>query len=248
MPTTARVLRCVRVVLAACAIIPMVAYAQEGRAGAGARLLSGTLSFVGHSTLGDFTGTTSSVTAEVLGDLASPHGWVEAPVASLRTANRLRDRDLRSSMEAERYPTLRYAFASAAADALSPARGDTVELRVQGTLTIHGVARVVEVPVAAVWSGDTIHVTAGFAMDLADYGIQDLTRAFGLLRMKREIEVRVELRLLRSGRGPGTEAELRDPAVRGQPDPRVHDAIAEAHLVQVHPVVTQLAPLHEHRP
>jgi hypothetical protein len=51
------------------------------------RVSSGTLSFDGHATMGDFTGTTRTVTGQLTGapDISSVRGWVEAPVQSLKT-------------------------------------------------------------------------------------------------------------------------------------------------------------------
>ena len=74
-----------------------------------ARVVSGTLSFDGYATVGDFTGTTADVTGEMSGGaLAEVRGWVEAPVKSLKTGNGRRDRDLNKSMESDRYPTIRF--------------------------------------------------------------------------------------------------------------------------------------------
>src|SRR5690349_12651683 len=66
-----------------------------------AALKSGTLSFTGHSTVGDFVGTTTTVTGGVVGsaELTNARGWVESPVATLSTGNRLRDHDLRATMD-----------------------------------------------------------------------------------------------------------------------------------------------------
>ena len=70
----------------------------------------GTLSFDGHATTGNFVGSTRTVSGEMQGgpDLTNVRGWVEAPVATLKTGNGHRDRDLNSSMESARYPTMRY--------------------------------------------------------------------------------------------------------------------------------------------
>ena len=53
-----------------------------------ARVATGTLSFDGHATVGDFTGTTTEVTGEMSGasGLADVRGWVEAPVRRSRPA------------------------------------------------------------------------------------------------------------------------------------------------------------------
>src|SRR5215217_2976859 len=57
---------------------------------------SGMLSFDGHATVGDFTGTTTTVSGEIKGasELAAVRGWVEAPVQSLKTGDGKRDKDL----------------------------------------------------------------------------------------------------------------------------------------------------------
>ena|SRR2546422_7536513 len=64
-----------------------------------AHLVRGTLSFEGHSTLGDFVGATDSVRGNMSGgpELAAVRGWVEGRVATLRTGNGKRDRDLRKA-------------------------------------------------------------------------------------------------------------------------------------------------------
>ncbi|MGH7525171.1 MAG: hypothetical protein ACREMX_00545, partial [Gemmatimonadales bacterium] len=50
----------------------------------------GVLSFDGRATVGDFTGTTGTITGEMTGgaDLSAVRGWVEAPVNTLVTGNR----------------------------------------------------------------------------------------------------------------------------------------------------------------
>ena len=64
------------------------------RGGAGARspdgtVREGTLSFDARASAGNFTGTTTRVTGEMMGgELADVRGWVEAPVRTLRPATR----------------------------------------------------------------------------------------------------------------------------------------------------------------
>jgi hypothetical protein len=57
--------------------------------------VTGTLSYDGRATLGNFTGTTDSVTGRLVGaaDLAQVSGHVEARAATLKTGNGKRDRD-----------------------------------------------------------------------------------------------------------------------------------------------------------
>ena len=72
-------------VLAGAASISPTAYAQGTRQIPNGQLVSGTLSFDGHATAGDFVGKTTTVSGQVRGasELKGVSGWVEAPVRSL---------------------------------------------------------------------------------------------------------------------------------------------------------------------
>lgn len=158
-------------------------------------LRSGTLSFTGHSTVGDFVGTTTVVSGGVTGnaELANAHGWVEAPITTLSTGNRLRDRDLRATMDVANYPTMRFELAGVTVE--SPAApSDTVTGALRGVLTIHGVTRDVAIPATLIAAGDTIDVSGAFPVDLADYKVGGLTRLFGTLRVQHKIDVRFRVR------------------------------------------------------
>jgi polyisoprenoid-binding protein YceI len=158
-------------------------------------LESGTLSFLGHATVGDFVGVTTSITGAIMGgrDYSVTHGWVEAPVRTLLTGNDHRDSDLRGSMEVGRYPMMRFDLSGATFVTSPLARPDSTMLMLHGALSIHGVTRNVELPAAMHRSADRTHITARFPLSLSDYEIRGLTKMFGLLRMQNEIEVRIDL-------------------------------------------------------
>jgi len=193
-----RLARSLRFILVCSTLTATRAGGQAQQAATGAVLSSGTLSFLGHATVGDFVGTTSTMTGEVAGEVPNAHGWVAAPVATLLTQNDRRDRDLRASMEVDKYPTMRFDLAIATAVSSGEDHGDTSFVLLHGTFTIHGVSRVVALPAALLHAGDTLHVKASFPLDLADYQIGGLTKMFGLLRMQRLIDVRVDLRFVRA--------------------------------------------------
>lgn len=157
-------------------------------------LQSGTLSFTGHSTLGDFVGTTTAVSGGVTGnaELANARGWVEAPITTLSTGNRLRDHDLRATMDVAKFPTMRFELIGVTVG--SPAASDTVTGGLRGALTIHGVTRDVAILATLIAAGDTIDVSGAFPVDLADYKVDGLTRLFGTLRVRRNIDVRFHVR------------------------------------------------------
>ena len=152
----------------------------------------GTLSFDGKSTLGDFTGTTTTVRGRMTGGktLADVRGWVEAPVNTLKTGNNRRDRDLVKTMEAEIFPLIRFELTGVTTEWT---RGDSAGVTLQGNFVIHGVTRTETVAAVVARTPDGVHVkAAGLPMDLTNYKIENLTR-FLVLKMNRNIVVHIDL-------------------------------------------------------
>lgn len=157
-----------------------------------APLARGTLSFDARATLGAFVGTTDSLRGRLQGgaDLAAVTGWVEAPVATLLTGSGKRDRDLRKSLEAERFPTMRFDLARVAPGDVA---GDTTTVTLHGTLTIHGVTREVALP-GRVWpEAGGWRVRSDFPLNVTDYEVGGLSKLLGLLRMDEHIVVHVDV-------------------------------------------------------
>lgn len=154
--------------------------------------ISGTLSFDARATLGRFTGATTVLTGALTGgpDLASITGWVEFPVDSLSTGNRLRDRDMRASLEAARFPVIRFDL-TAVRPSATP--GDTAVVLLVGAFTIHGVTREVNLPATLVWHQRSVQLQVLYSMDVRDYQVGKLSKVFGTLRMEPEIVVRIDL-------------------------------------------------------
>jgi polyisoprenoid-binding protein YceI len=156
------------------------------------RLVSGTLSFDGHATAGDFTGTTTTVSGQVVGapDLTGVRGWVEAPVQTLKTGNGKRDRDLNKSMETDKYPKMRFDLSRVTRRGASE---DSVGVVLHGQLRIHGVTREVELPGSIQLSGSQARLRTDFPLNLKDYHIGGLSKLLGMLKMYEEIEVHADL-------------------------------------------------------
>ena len=156
------------------------------------RVISGTLSFDGHATVGDFVGKTTSVTGEMTGgpDLSRVRGWVQAPVKTLVTGNNRRDRDLNKSMESDKYPDIRFELTS-----VTPRDGtrDSTALTLRGQLMIHGVTRMVALPGWVQFSGAQARVRSDFPLSLKEYRIKGLSKMLGVLKMYDNIEVHVDL-------------------------------------------------------
>src|SRR5215210_3502891 len=146
------------------------------------RVISGTLSFDGHASVGDFVGKTTSVTGEMSGgpDLAKVRGWVQAPVKTLVTGNGRRDRDLNKSLESDEHPDIRFELTS-----VTPGGGtrDSTALTMHGKLMIHGVTRTVVLPGCVRLSAGRARVRSDFPVSLKEYDIKGLSKMLGVLKM-----------------------------------------------------------------
>jgi polyisoprenoid-binding protein YceI len=146
--------------------------------------------------VGDFTGRTDDVSgaAIITRGAGVSSGWVEAPVGTLRTGNSRRDRDMRSVVEADRYPTVRFDAKSVTAPAaFGP--GETAAV-LHGTFSLHGVTRAVDVAVTVSRITDSVRVVGGFPLDVSAHGVVALRRMFGVLRVNAVVDVRLTLLFL----------------------------------------------------
>lgn len=161
------------------------------------RVQAGTLAFDGHATAGDFIGTTTVVTGEMTGgdSLGAVRGWVEAPVRTLMTGNGKRDRDLNKSMESEKYPAIRFELKGVRA---ATGTADNLPVTLEGTMTIHGVARQVTLSGFVRPEGDALRVHTDFPLVLTDYRIGGLSKMLGMLKMDEHIEVHVDVTFRRA--------------------------------------------------
>ncbi len=180
-----------------CSILPLLVLlagplvAQQGPIPSGT-VREGSLSFDGHATMGDFTGTTATVTGEFEGaaELSGVSGWVEAPVQTLVTGNGKRDRDLNKSMESGTYPNIRFELVAVSVDAGAP---DSLPVTLHGNLILHGVTRDVALPGVLSLGGEAIRIRSTFPLNLKDYRIGGLTKMLGMLKMHEDIVVHVDV-------------------------------------------------------
>jgi polyisoprenoid-binding protein YceI/CheY-like chemotaxis protein len=156
------------------------------------RVASGSLSFDGHATVGDFVGTTATVSGQITGgdDITAVRGWVEAPVHTLTTGNTKRDKDLNKSMESSKYPNIRFELSG-----IVPKGGksDSLSATLNGDLVIHGVTRKVALPANLQFHGSQARVRSDFPLNLKDYRIGGLSKMLGVLKMYEDIEVHVDV-------------------------------------------------------
>lgn len=92
-------------------------------------------------------------------------GQASAPVTSFDSGNRSRDSNMASDTEAYIYPNVTFQAASVSA----PSNGRAT---VRGTLTFHGVARTVSVPVQVSVSDQQVRLQGEFDVTLTEFGIE----------------------------------------------------------------------------
>ncbi len=157
-----------------------------------APLRSGSAAFAMRaSTVNDFTGQVDVARAEFQGtDLANVTGFVEIPVAEMRTGIGLRDTHLRGAMRADSFPLIRFDLVGLD---IGPARGDTVTVTYQGHLTIHGVTRTVRVPGWVVVRTPGAEVHTEFPLDMREYGIRPPSRFLGAVKVDPVVGLTVHL-------------------------------------------------------
>ena len=161
------------------------------RAWPDAELGRATLSFDGKSSLGGFTGVTTTVRGFMTGGpaLTDVKGWVEAPVNTLKTGNDRRDRDLVKTMEAAIFANIRFELVGVQ---VTWERGDSAAVVLEGRFVIHGVSRAEKVPATLARSNLGVHLRADVPMNLHAYKVDNLTR-FLVLKMQPDIVVHIDL-------------------------------------------------------
>ena len=141
---------------------------------ASAKLVSAEIRFDAKATVADFQGRTT-VAAGTL-------DRVEVRWQDIDTQNGTRNRHMLKTVEADRFPVIRF-------DVTAPRPGAD---SVTGTLTLHGVTRPVVWPITTGLGTDTVRVTADFPVDMRDYGIKPPVR-FVFARMGPVVQVHVRL-------------------------------------------------------
>ena len=170
---------------------------------------SGSLSFDAKATLGAFTGATNTVTGTMTAatELRGVRGWVEAPVATLKTGNGLRDKDLLKAMEADAYPVIRFDLESVN---IQSEATDSARTNLFGTFTIHGIKREVAVPANIYFQPDGIRVKSDIPMNVKDYGVTKLSKMLGAFKMNENIVVHIDL-VFAPGEAPSGAAPAATP-------------------------------------
>jgi polyisoprenoid-binding protein YceI len=109
---------------------------------------------------------------------------VEVRWRDIDTRNGTRNRHMLKTVDEEHFPVIRFDLAGAT--------GDTGQVRLKGTLTLHGVSQPVDWPAAINAGPDSVSVAADFPVDMRDYGIKPPVK-FVIARMGAVVVVHVRL-------------------------------------------------------
>jgi polyisoprenoid-binding protein YceI len=151
----------------------------------------GELWFDAKATLGPFRGITRTVRGAITGgaDLSAVRGWIEFVARDLTTDNGLRDRDMRSSLEVEKHPSIRFDLDSVHVAPGTDTAADSVQVELVGRMQIHGVTRQIRAPSIIRRAGELVRATGGFDLHVPDYGIKGLRKMFGALSMEETVRI-----------------------------------------------------------
>jgi polyisoprenoid-binding protein YceI len=146
----------------------------------------------------DVVGRSPGVSGTVtIADGALTGAEVTVDMTRLRTDVEPRDGRMREEgLETDRFPTAGFRLGRPVPlGDVSGARA--VELRLPGTLTLHGVTRPIDFPVEARWDGATIQVAGGTRIRRADFGLEVPTLVG--YRIEDTAVIELELTLVRKG-------------------------------------------------
>src|SRR5712691_3054034 len=131
--------------------------------------------FHAEDTYDSFDGRTNKVTGAITADPSHPSAAtveVSVDMASLDTANSLRNREMRELyLDTKEHPTAKFKSVSVIApDAIGP--NQPADIKVTGDFTLHGVSRRMTIPVRVVLIPDgRVHATSTFTVHMPDFGI-----------------------------------------------------------------------------
>lgn len=151
----------------------------------------GELWFDARATLGPFRGITRTVRGAITGgaELGAVRGWIEFGARDLTTDNGLRDRDMRSSLEVDKFPAIRFDLDSVIVAPGADTAGDSVHIELVGRMQIHGVTREIRAPSLVRRAGDLVRASGGFDLFVPAYGIKGLRKMFGTLSMEETVRI-----------------------------------------------------------
>jgi len=123
---------------------------------------------------------------------SAPKGWLDLEVESLKTGNRLYDRQIEGELEVRKYPRIHGEVREVSAGT------DGDRLRVRGDLSLHGVTRRLEGDVVlAALDADTMQVEGEKTIDLREFNLKP--PQILMLKVYPEVKIRARIVARREG-------------------------------------------------
>lgn len=127
---------------------------------------------------------------------------VLVPVATLRSGKDGLDKNLRKSMRADEFPSVRFQLDRYTLAASASA--DTIPIKGEGKLTIAGKQNPVTLDARLIADGRGLWLEGSKVLKMSEYGIKPPTMMMGTLRVGDPITVRYRLKLVPGGDGSTT--------------------------------------------
>ncbi|MEW6324272.1 MAG: YceI family protein [Nitrospirota bacterium] len=160
------------------------------------------VAFDARATLHRFTGVSREVEGRVeaipVAVEQTSRGAVSVKAASLKTGNRLRDRNMRTMLETDRYPDIRFTLGQVKIKQMPTAEERAATLLVSGQLQVRDVTRPLQLPVTVVPGTDTIVITGQFPLTFTELGLTPPTLLFVKVDNQMTIRFRLVARLVAS--------------------------------------------------
>ena len=96
---------------------------------------------------------------------------IQADLTQIRSDQSRRDPAIQRALQTSEFPAATFVSSGSVDLAAIPADGETIEVSVPGTLTVHGISTEVEVSMSARLVGDVVVVVGTLPVDFTDFGI-----------------------------------------------------------------------------
>lgn len=150
---------------------------------------SGFVQFDSRMPLHEFSGTSEQLVGQI--NLADSTVDFFVDLATLDTGNGKRDKDMRSTLEVDKYPFAEY-FGKLVTR-FDPTSSAMQPATTRGTFTVHGVSREVEVSGTLQRTDDGLHLVAAFEVNLEDHDIRPPRILMLKVRDVQEVSIDVNL-------------------------------------------------------
>lgn len=164
----------------------------------------GSLRIEGDSTLHKWSSTATAVSMTFTLADGAPQSLAEAikaskvkgmevkiAVAGLKSGENGLDKNMRKTMEADKFPDVLYKLGKY--DLSKPNEAGTVTAKTTGELTIAGKTQPVTIDVAFKLGAGAPEVTGSYTLNMSDYGIKPPTLMLGAIKVRDPVTVRFDL-------------------------------------------------------